>query len=201
MLASFLFILQSAPQELLGALWRDIILSCKGCGRYEFLDLDLGRGSSFDEGELDGEKVRICTTDLQYARLLRLASPPSPIQDPREFDPTLLLVFDLLSLSLRTLEYVPTDNSDEDTHFNQWYSHDATSIVTANARAIVAEMILLIKPVVEKSGSTTDMSAFHVKHLHLNQNVGNSELNYSVADLTLFVKSVGRVYLEGKNGQ
>ncbi|GMI04192.1 hypothetical protein TrRE_jg1812, partial [Triparma retinervis] len=173
MLASLLFILQSAPQELLGALWRDLILSCKGCGRYEFLDIQLGRGESFDEAELNGETPN------------------------REFDPTLLLVFDLLSLSLRTLEYVPTDSSDEETHFNEWYSHDATSIVTASARAIVAEMILLIKPLVEKSGTPTDMSAFHVDHLHLNQPVGNYELNYSVADLALFVKSVGSVYLEG----
>ena len=173
MLASFLFILQSAPQELLGALWRDLILSCKGCGRYEFLGINLGRGNSFDEGEMRGEKPA------------------------KEFDPTLLLVFDLLSLSLRTLEYVPTDNSDEDNHFNQWYSHDATSIVTTAARAIVTEMIILIRPVVGRSASAPDLSAFHVEHLHLNKPIGQSELNYSVADLALFVRSVGRVYLEG----
>ena len=74
LLSGFLWILQSAPPELLGALWRDMLLDAQGCGKYEFLDEDVDRGEE---------------------------------SDSETFSSTLMAIFDLLNLSLASLEYEP----------------------------------------------------------------------------------------------
>ena len=183
MLSSLLLILQSAPPELLTALWRELIISCKNCGRYEFPGVELARNTKGNETE-------------------------GGLNNSNDsFDSSLLLFFDLLILSLRTLEYIPQDTlslggSNRSQHesaqsqHNMWFSHDATSIVVSTARAVVSEMIFLIKPDAERS-PTCNMSDQHLIHLHLNIPASDSELQYSVADMAMFVRSVSTVYLNG----
>lgn len=74
LLSGFLWILQTSPPELLGALWRDLLMGAQNCGKFEFLHEELDRKSG---------------------------------KDSDTFSPMVQQIFDLLNLSLASLEYEP----------------------------------------------------------------------------------------------
>ena len=166
LLSAFLFVLQTAPEELLAAMWRQLLLGCRNCGRSEFPSKSLGRGD--------------------------LNSDPS-------FDPTLLGVFDLLNLSLASLEYSPATSApgkqktDAEDH-RMWFSHDANMIVLKTARSVVNELLYLLDPsTTSTSKDGKDLHTKHVVHLHAEGVTGP----FSVADVATIVRTVASVYLHG----
>ncbi|GMH54206.1 hypothetical protein TrST_g8868 [Triparma strigata] len=166
LLSGFLWILQSAPPELLGALWRDMLLGAQGCGKYEFLDEDVDRGEE---------------------------------SDSETFSSTLMAIFDLLNLSLASLEYEPATTApgkakNDAESQRMWFSHDACLIVVSTARSILKQLLFIMDPSSSLLGESTDLRSRHIVHVHLSSSKTGP---FSVADVSSIVRTIASVYLHG----
>ncbi|GMH77896.1 hypothetical protein TL16_g07578 [Triparma laevis f. inornata] len=166
LLSGFLWILQTSPPELLGALWRDLLMGAQNCGKFEFLHEELDRKSG---------------------------------KDSDTFSPMVQQIFDLLNLSLASLEYEPAGRdpgkakNDAESQ-RMWFSHDACLIVVSTARSILKELLFVMDPLSSLLGESTDLRSRHIVHLHLDSSKTGP---FSVADVASIVRTIASVYLHG----